>query len=149
MSLEKDVRALSLVPIFAHFENEALRLLAFTAEKITLAKGDVLFRAGDVSDCGFIVLSGSVGLGSRDDDTMPELVVHPPALIGELAMIVPTELRGDAIAAEDSEVLKIPRKLFLRVLREFPEGTVHLRQSMSEQLAKFVGKLLEINSDQA
>ena len=62
MSLEDDIRILSGVTLFEDLSSEQLRLLAFGAERISLAKGRELYREGQSAECGFIIISGAVDL---------------------------------------------------------------------------------------
>ena len=87
MSLSDDIRNLTRIPLFAEFEPEALRLIAFAGETRILRAGDVLFRRGEVSDCGYIVLTGSIALDAAGDGSPAVQIVGPNALIGEIALI--------------------------------------------------------------
>ena len=70
MSLESDIKILSGQPIFAELEPEAVRLIAFGSEPLLLGPGDVVFRQGDPSDGGFIVISGALSLASTESSTI-------------------------------------------------------------------------------
>lgn len=143
MALEDDIRRLSRISLFRALETDALRLIAFGAETRILRAGDILFRKGDRSDAGFIVLSGSVALDAKSDGSPPAHVVRPESLIGEVALLVETERRATAMAREPSTVLKISRELFHRVLREYPESAKRLRAAMASELKSFVRDLEE------
>lgn len=137
MSLESDVKALARLPIFSAFEPEALKLVAFAAEPVKFGAGDVLFRNGEVSDAGFLVLSGSImldlGHGTMDNGK----IVGPGALIGELALLAPTVHPVTAIARENATTLKLPRSLIRRVLEEFPESARRAREALRQQVENF------------
>jgi CRP-like cAMP-binding protein len=120
---------------------EALRRIAFGAETRILRAGDVLFRSGDKSDGGFIVLSGSVAVDEKHDGRAEPHAIPPDSLIGEAALLVETERAGTAIAREPSTVLKISRDLFRRVLRDDPQSAMRVRAVMSEELKSLVGQL--------
>ena len=143
MALEDDIRKLSRISIFRAMETDALRLIAFGAETRILRAGDVLFRSGDKSDAGFIVLSGSVALDEKNDGSPPAHIVRPDALIGEVALLVETERHATAMAREPSTVLKISRELFHRVLREYPDSAKRLKAAMADELRAFVRELGE------
>lgn len=141
MALEDDVRKLGNIPAFRKLEPEALRLIAFSAETRILRNGDVLFRAGDVAESGFVLLSGSVALQARDG-TRATLVTSP-ALIGETALLVETKRPATAVANAPSVILKISRTLFRRVLAEFPESAERLRTAAAKRLLAIQGELDE------
>lgn len=66
MGLEDDVGKLARTATFAALEPDALRLVAFSAETRILRAGDILFRRGEPSNGGFVVLSGSIALDASD-----------------------------------------------------------------------------------
>jgi len=141
MGLNDDIAAMGRVPTLALLEHDALRLLAFAAETRILRAGDVLFRRGDESDAGFIVVSGAIALDARDDGSPASYVAGPGTLVGELALLVPVVRPATAIARESSTVLRLSRTLVHRVLAEFPRSAVALRQALSERLATFSREL--------
>ena len=49
MSLDRDIALLSRVPLFAELTTEQLRLLAFSAVRLELSPGQVLFREGTLA----------------------------------------------------------------------------------------------------
>ena len=55
MSLNEEVELLRNIPLFAKLEPSKLKLLAFTAERITYDPGQVLFNQGDVGDAAYIL----------------------------------------------------------------------------------------------
>jgi CRP-like cAMP-binding protein len=141
MGLEDDIRKLARIPAFAAIEPEALRLIAFSAETRILRAGDVLFRRDEMSDDGFVVLTGSIAMDASGDGAVTARIVRPPGLIGDLALLTQTRRPATAIAREPSTVLRISRQLFHRVLREFPDSAERLRQSLSARLLQFTGEL--------
>ena len=144
MSLGDDIRNLSRIPLFGELEPEALRLIAFAAETRILRAGDVLFHRGEESDGGYIVLTGSIALDAAGDGTPAGQIVGPHTLIGEIALISPTERPVTAIAREPSTVLKVSRALFHRMLKEFPKSAHRLRAAIQARLAAFTQELEEM-----
>ena len=137
MSLEQDLRKLSQAPLLGELEAEARRILSFSGETRNLRTGEVLFQKGEPSDGGFVVFSGSVSLdpGSAADGELH--VIYPYALIGEIALISQTERTFTARACEPTVVMKISRHLFHRVLKEFPQSAVRLRELIATRLAEY------------
>ena len=126
MSLNDDIALLSLVPLFADIDDDKLRLIAFGAERRRLNKGQQLFREGAPADCAFAIASGAVTLTRNLVDGSVEVVdtVGRGTLLSELAMISFVERKFTATAEEDSEVIRINRPLFRRMLEEYPEVAV-------------------------
>jgi CRP-like cAMP-binding protein len=141
MGLEDDIGKLARNPAFAVLESEALRLIAFSAETRILHAGDVLFRRDEISNDGFVVLTGSIALDASGHGAATARIVRPPGLIGELALVTQTRRPATAIAREPSTVLRISRQLFHRALQEFPASAERLRQSLSDRLGQFISEL--------
>ena len=142
MALEDDIRDMARLPIFQEMEPEALRLLAFSAETKILRKGDVLFRRGEISDSGFLVLSGSFVIDAPGKRDSADLLIAPYSLIGEMALLTATERPATVTAREPSTVLKMTRAVFHRVLKEHPKSAVRVRASLEARLSRFTGDLV-------
>ena len=138
MALRDDVRNLASLPAFRDLDPEAVRLIAFSAETRILRSGDVLFRRGDVSDGGFVVLSGAIGLVAS---LGRETLVRPPALLGEMALVAETLRPATAIAREPTSVLKVPSVLYRRILAEYPDSAVRVRANTAARLFAMRGEL--------
>lgn len=141
MSLDEDLGRLTRNPVFAAIEPEALRLMVFSAERRALRAGDILFRRDEISNDGFVVLTGSIAVDPSGNGTAAARIVHPPGLIGEVALLTQTRRPATAIAREPSTVLRISRQLFHRVLNEFPQSAERLRQLLSARLLQFTAEL--------
>lgn len=136
MSIERDIALLRSVATFDMLNSEALRLLAGDAQAETLARGETLFRMGETADCAYVVASGHVRLvDDRKADT-PRLLkeVGPGTLIGETALIVPTPRPVTAVAADEVQLLKIPRTAFVAMLERFPDATAKMRRAIAKRL---------------
>jgi CRP-like cAMP-binding protein len=141
MALEDDVATLARNAVFAALAPEALRLLAFSAETRTLRAGDILFRRDEISDGGYVILSGSIALDAPDRGGSTTRIARPPALIGEIALLARTNRPATAIAREPSTVLRISQPLFRRVLSENPAGAERLREWFAARLVQFTAEL--------
>ena len=136
MALQDDVRNLASLPAFRHLDPEAIRLIAFSAETRILRNGDVLFRGGDTSDGGYVVLSGAIAMQGP-----PDTFVRAPALIGELALVAETLRPATAVARDPTSVLKVPRALYRRILAEYPESAARVRANTAARLFALRGEL--------
>lgn len=145
MSLDSDIRLLSRVRLFADFDPDHLRLLAFGAEARALGQGTRLYRQGTPSDGGYVIVRGNVDLISGLNDST--ISSHGAgSLIGEMALITETDHAATAIATENSEVLKITRPLFRRMLNEYPQLAALLQKRLSDSVNEFADKLDKIRA---
>ena len=123
MSIEDDVVLLERVPTLRLLGMTALRMLAIGSEQRDFAQGDVLFKAGDDADAGYIVQRGAFRI---EDGAGAEIVAGPGALIGQLALV--------------AAMNRVARSLFQRVLESDPAAARRLRD-------EFVNRTSQIASD--
>lgn len=145
MALDDDIRILSLVSLFESFSPEQLRLLAFGAERLVLRAGRELFREGQSADCGYIVVSGNISLfHDTDEGRVTIRPVGPGAMLGEMALIAQTSRMTGALAEEETEVIRISRSVFRRILEEYPEATASLHAHISRNLLQLIADIEKV-----
>jgi CRP-like cAMP-binding protein len=128
MSLEDDISFFERVPTLALLGREPLRILAIGAENRYVHEGDVLFREGETADAGYVVQEGSFALTSGRSGAGQAVIVGPGTLLSELALLTETVRLATATATEPSAVVRIPRKLFLKMLEGYPDAARRLRE---------------------
>jgi CRP-like cAMP-binding protein len=62
-------------------------------------------------------------------------------MLGELALIADTVRPTGAVAVRDTELVRLSRKLFHRILQEYPELAVALRDQIARGLTQMVGRI--------
>jgi CRP-like cAMP-binding protein len=145
MSIDDDVALLESVPTLRLLGDTALRVLAIGSEQLEFARGSVLFRAGDDSDCGYIVQHGSFRV-SLDDGSNYETVAGRGTLIGELALLVAMPRPSTAVALEFSSVIRITRGVFQRVLESDPAAARRLRDDMAARVSQLASDVMLVGS---
>ncbi len=139
MSIEDDIALLERVPTLRLLGPESLRMLAIGAENRNVQADEVLFRAGDTADCGYVVQRGSLRI---HDDNGAEIVARPGMLIGELALLLEMPRPSTAIAVEYSTVVRLSRSLFQRVLESDPAAAVRLRDAFANRANQIASDIL-------
>jgi CRP-like cAMP-binding protein len=134
MPLDEDIAFLESIPTLALLGRPALRILAIGTETKKVPSGAVLFYAGDLADCGYVVQDGAFMLEDDRPGKHEETHVGPGSLLGDLALITDTVRTETATAQEPSIVIRIPRSLFLKMLEGYPEAARSLRDAMAERL---------------
>jgi len=140
MSSDDIIERLSRLSIFAKLDSGALRLIAFASETRQLRAGDILFRQGDMADCGYLLLAGTITLDGGDGNAPPR-TLREGDLLGETALIVATKRPVTAIARQSSSVLRISRAVFLRALEEYPASAERLRKDVLAHITALGGEL--------
>lgn len=135
MALDDDIRILSGCSFFEDFSGDQLRLLAFGAERVTVEKDRELYREGQPADCGYVLIDGEIELFRKTEDGKRTLRTVPPGmLIGELALMTRTTRLTSALASQDSQLMRIRRGVFMRMLEEFPETAAALHGRLTDRL---------------
>ena len=145
MSLDRDIAMLARIPLFSELSTEQLRLLAFSAVRLNLSPGQVLFREGTVAGSGYVVVYGAVEMSLGQGSRRAVLTTcEQGSLIGELALYIETKRPATATAVVSSEVLDIDRKLVPRMLSEYPHVATRLRRILAGRITATIGELTEI-----
>jgi CRP-like cAMP-binding protein len=145
VGIEDDIAFIERVPTLRMLGRTALRILAIGAESRYVHKDEVLFSAGDATDCGYVIQEGSFTLDSGSK-SVGEIVAGPATLLGELALIAETKRPATATAREPSTVIRISRSLFLKMLEGYPEAADILRQQISVRMQQSVGQMADIRA---
>ncbi|PSJ57714.1 cyclic nucleotide-binding domain-containing protein [Kumtagia ephedrae] len=142
MALDDDIRILSGVRLFDGFTAEQLRLLAFGAEQISLPAHRRLFREEDEADAAYVVVAGEISLfREEDDERRPVAVAGPGAMVGELALIADTRRLTSAEARSSADLLRLSRKMFRRILEEYPDTAVILYKRIHADFMALVERI--------
>jgi CRP-like cAMP-binding protein len=135
MALADDIAVLLNAPLFSLMEHDALRLIAFAGEGVSLKAGEVLFRRGERSDGGYVVMQGALLLDARDDGSPGTVVAGPSWLVGRSALFTRGARPATAVAREPSALLRISPALMRRVLEEFPAAARTLYRATASELS--------------
>src|SRR4051794_1477597 len=123
----------------------ALRILAIGAESRYVHQGEVLFNAGDNTDCGYVIQEGSFTLTSTVK-AVGEVIVGPGTLLGELALIAETKRPATATASEPSTVIRISRSLFLKMLEGYPHAAHVMREQIVARAQQAMAEMVDIRA---
>ncbi|OKL44443.1 cyclic nucleotide-binding domain-containing protein [Pseudovibrio exalbescens] len=135
MSLANDISVLKRVPMLSTFSEDQLRLLAFSAESMSVPKGRNVFEEGERAEGGLVISEGSVRLETgMGDHAVQHGTFGKGTLLGESALLAEGFRPVRAVAVEDTTLIRIRRALFARMLNEFPEIAVELLRTRA---AKF------------
>jgi CRP-like cAMP-binding protein len=137
MALIDDIRLLSRLPLFQGMGEEPIRLIAFGADRRQIAAGNALFREKSPAECAYVVTRGSFELSTQAKDGTPnvEATVGAGTLLSELALVTLVERKFTAVALEDSDVIRVTRPLFHRLIEEYPEAAGIIEGRIRDNIA--------------
>ncbi len=145
MSIEDDVALLERVPTLRVLGTSALRVLAIGCEQRDFGRDEVMFKAGDAADAGFVVQRGSFRI-TGDHGKKHEMIARVGTLIGELALIMPMPRPSTVIAVEASTAIRISRSLFQRVLDSDPAAAMRLRDEFAVRASQLSSDIVMVSS---
>lgn len=145
MRVKADVELLQQIPLFANSEAVHLQLLAFSAQRVELEKGSILFKKGDQGAAAYLVVEGSAEVFEDEEGTGDVIATaEGGALLGELSMIADAAYGVTVKTASALRAKKIDRALFIRLAAEFPEFGMGIMRNISLRLSRSVHRLDEL-----
>ena len=117
------MHALRDAPIFEGVSDRILSDFTQSSRIRTLEKGEILFSQTDPADTVYIVRSGCIAifLATLEGRELVINEMHRGDCFGELSLITDQPRSTGALARESSEVISIPRDVFLKGLEAEPE----------------------------
>ncbi|HEX8569945.1 MAG TPA: patatin-like phospholipase family protein [Caulobacteraceae bacterium] len=116
------------------FQTEGWGAKARRLRAVSLPGGAALYEAGDAADEIFFVKAGRLGVTRHDGGASKFVgVIRPGEIVGEMASISGTAHRATVTALRDSELLAMPRDVFLAITRRDPKVTMELARLMLER----------------
>jgi CRP/FNR family cyclic AMP-dependent transcriptional regulator len=144
VSLNEEVELLRNIPLFAKLEPSKLKLLAFTAERITYEADQVLFRQGDVGDAAYIIVEGAAKvLVDTDDGPIEVASLGRNDFVGEIAILCDVPRTATVMASARTVTLRITKDLFSRLVAEFPEMSIEIMRELASRLEQTTQQLRE------
>lgn len=139
MALDVAIEALAGADVFAGLSDDQLRLLAFSSERRHCKAGDVLYRAGSISDGAYVLIEGSIKIDHGDGQ--PMVVDEVNATVGELALIAARPRPATVSAATDAEFVYVPREGFMKLIETYPEIAGRMAARVRDSLNKYLHSL--------
>lgn len=130
---------LKKIPIFSNLnENELKEIQPYLINE-KFKKKQEIFSEGDSSDWFYILLSGKVKLtktSSEGKEIIVELI-SPMDFFGALAVLKGFPYPANAIAMEDSEIIKISKSNMLKIIDSFPNIMYEITSNLSLRVKDF------------
>ncbi|WP_169566906.1 cyclic nucleotide-binding domain-containing protein [Sneathiella limimaris] len=142
MTLREEVETLRQIPLFAKVDPSKIKLLAFTAERLTFQPGDLLCKQGEMGDAAYVIINGQADV-VIDTPSGPITVatMKKNDVVGEIAILINIPRTATIKAASELTTLRITKDLFLRTITEFPEMSIEMMRVLAERLVKTTEEL--------
>jgi CRP-like cAMP-binding protein len=145
MRSRPDIEVLRQIPLFAGTDDIHLKFLSFSAKRVELEKGSVLFQKGTEGAAAYLVLAGTAEI-YEDAEAAGRVVAtaESGALLGELSMIANVAYGVTVKTASDFAAKRIDRDLFIRMAGEFPEFGMGIMRNIAERLGRSAGAFKDL-----
>jgi len=125
---------LTQIPIFAEMPEEAIaEILDASEERVTPARS-MVFRQEDPGDSCYIIASGKVRVFKNSKDGMEIELTRLGAgeSFGEMALLTGHPRSASVETIEDTHLTVIPKELFDRILKKYPDASYIFAKKMSD-----------------
>jgi CRP/FNR family cyclic AMP-dependent transcriptional regulator len=141
------VASLRRCALFAHVDDDGLRVLAALMRPRRFRRNEVIFHQEDVGDALHIVVDGGVKivLPSQEGEEAIIASLKPGDFFGELALLDGSPRSTTATALEPTETMALPRDQFLRLLPGDPRLVTALLRALAGELRRLTGHVEELH----
>jgi CRP-like cAMP-binding protein len=132
------IQALKQQSLFSDIDSEGLEKLSKIVKKLSLKKGEQLFKEKDDTRGVFLLHSGKVEISRVTADGWRQTltVVTPGDFFGELSILEKRRHVASAVAVEDAELFLIPRGEFERLMEEDLKLACYILKKIALEMSK-------------
>jgi HEAT repeat protein len=133
---------------FKSLNVERLKALAQICDEELVKQDETLFKQGDDGGALYIIVRGAIDIGLSDNDgnRVTLATYESGRAFGDMSLFDNSPRSADAIAREDTLMLRLRRDPFLTLMRQYPDLSVHLITELSERLRHANHQIAELNS---
>lgn len=110
---------------------------------VSLAKGEYVFKLGELGVDMYVIHQGSVEILNPGIDSAALAVLEKGDFFGEMAILEGAPRTASVRALEDCKLVQIDEATFSRLLRRDPEVSVRIMRKLSNRIRRLEELLLE------
>jgi len=146
VTLEDEIRTLQKMPMFRGLEPGRLKLMAFSGQRVSYAKGEVVFEQDAPSDAVFVILEGDVEvMRVGASGAVPVARLGATEIIGEMGVLCDKPRTARIVAHSDTKVLRIDKATFVQLVQQTPELSMRIIRELSRRLEQVNERLAARN----
>jgi len=132
------IQALKQQSLFSDIDSEGLEKLSKVVKKLSLKKGEQLFKEKDDTRGVFLLHSGKVEISRVTADGWRQTltVVTPGDFFGELSILERRHHVASAVAVEDAELFLIPKEEFDRLMEQDTKLACYILRRIAMEMSK-------------
>jgi len=126
-------QTLKAIPLFKDLKDDDLDRIAALLRRVSYAKGQTIFRQGDMGDAMYLVESGQVMVW---DEEAGEALAYlgPGSFVGELALLLAEPRSASLKVVLDTNLYVLEKESFDRLLQERPAIAIHMTRELGQRL---------------
>lgn len=131
--------------LFGSLSDEALQAIVVQFESIELPDDSVLFAQGDASDYLYILVGGKLISLLNANEASEKIIgyIKPGETVGEMGVLTQETRSLTVKAVEESQLLKLSRQSFTRILTEYPAIVFDIIRPIVQRSQKVIHLLSE------
>ncbi len=150
MSLNEEVDVLRNIPMFSNIEPSKLKLLAFTSERLTFQKGQLVCEQGDVGESMYVIVGGDVDvIINLPTGPLTVASMRKNDFFGELALLCDVPRTATIQATSELTTLRVSKDLFYRLATEFPQMAIEVMRVIAQRLVNTTSDLQQTKNELA
>ena len=141
MALHDDIAILNRLNFLKGVDQDALRLIAFGADHITITNGRVIVEKGGYINYALVLISGEVAIYNEQLDQY-DYYDEQGTIFAEQAMLSDRFQSPRHIeASKRSEFIRLRKELLYRVMEEYPMVAQKLRDYYAQKIKDYTADL--------
>jgi len=107
---------------------------------VTLPRGELLMKQGDIGDCMYVLVSGRLTVFARREDGSDARIaeIGPGESVGEMALLSGDVRAASVEACRDCELLQLSKAGFDRLITHHPSATATFARIIVERLQRTI-----------
>ncbi len=144
--MSNGLKTLKNIPIFTNLNDDELKEVQPYLVEESFKKKKEIFSEGDSSDWFYILITGKIKITKLSYDGREIIIelISPSDFFGGLAVLKDFPYPANAIAMEDSEIFKISRHNFLKIIDRFPSVLYDVTANLGDRVREFHDTLKNI-----
>ena len=143
MTSPKDIKQ---IPLFSGLSEEEIGEIASYVERKSFSRKKTIFSEGDPSNWFYILFEGKVKITKLSHDGKEIIIelISPRDFFGGFAVLNGFPYPANAVAMEDSVIIRISRRNIMGIIERFPNFMYDITANLGERVREFHDTLKNI-----
>ncbi|HAK87861.1 MAG TPA: Crp/Fnr family transcriptional regulator [Nitrospiraceae bacterium] len=144
--MSDELKDLKKIPIFSNLSDDEIKEIRPYLIEESFKKKHEIFSEGDPPDWFYILLNGKVKITKLSQDGREIIIelISPPDFFGGFAVLKGFPYPANAVAMEDSGIIKMSRPNLLKIIDRFPNVMYDITANLGDRIREFHDTLKNI-----